>query len=365
MTGNHNIIATRQNNKRTMAQLFDLFGNKGREHKSRTEEFQRQIDQLNAENQKLKTKLHKKDEKTKDALTRKQEVEEILNHTQKQITTLENELLTLKDEASKNISFSGTYLLNKKSFEDVVLELSSVQAQSGALHSIYFNVNARAADFDFGDFIDESCLYMFDQIKSNHGKALFYDENHCISLAIVPPFKIKRSDWITGDMLDTSHLKTMLSCKPTICVVYAHAGTTVIGIIRKDNVHAEIVRTGVQAKHTKGGWSQRRFERGRDHDIDYHIKKVQEKLQSMIECVGEMDSDGATGADDAGGATGINDVGGKTIDVVITGGDLRLARTMIADTLDNIPVIEKRVDVDGNPEDIAVKVAWASRLYRL
>ncbi len=348
--------------------MFDLFGKKDREHKSRTDEFQRQIDQLSAENQKLKTRLDKKDEKTKDALTRKQEVEEILNHTQKQITTLENELLTLKDEASKNIVFSGTYLLNKKSFEDVVLELSSMRAQSGALHSIYFNMNARASDFDFGDFIDENCIYMFDQITSNHGKALFYDENHCISLAIVPPFKIKRSDWITGDVLDTGPLKTMLSCEPVICIVYAHAGTTVVGIVEKDNVRAEIVRTGVQAKHTKGGWSQRRFERGRDRDIEYHIKKVQEKLQSMIEWVGGADSDsvaGVAGVDGAGGVAEIDGMGEKTIDLVITGGDLRLAREMIADTLDTIPVIEKKVDVDGNPDDIAVKVAWAGRLYRL
>ena len=346
-----------------MAQLFDLFGKKDREHKSRTDELQRQIDQLSAENQKLKTRLDKKDEKTKDALTRKQEVEEILNHTQKQITTLENELSALKEEASKNIAFSGTYLLNKKSFEDVVLELSSMRAQHGALHSIYFNMNTRAADFDFGDFIDENCIYMFDQIKSNHGKALFYDENHCISLAIVPPFKIKRSDWITGDVLDTGHLKTMLSCEPVICVVYAHAGNTVVGIVGKDDVRAEIVRTGVQAKHTKGGWSQRRFERGRDQDIEYHIKKVQEKLQSMIDWVGGVDS--VDGVDRAGGVAEIDGMGGKTIDVVITGGDLRLAREMIADTLDNVPVIEKRVDVDGNPDDIAVKVAWAGRLYRL
>ncbi len=340
-----------------MAQLFDLFGKKGREHKSRTDELQRQIDRLSAENQKLKTKLDKKDEKTKDALTRKQEVEEILNHTQKQITTLENELSALKEEASKNIAFSGTYLLNKKSFESIVLELSSMRAQQGVLHSIYFNTNARASDFDFGDFIDENCIYMFDQIKSNHGKVLFYDENHCISLVIVPPFKIKRSDWITGDVLDTGHLKTMLSCEPVICVVYAHAGNTVVGIVGKDDVHAEIVRTGVQAKHTKGGWSQRRFERGRDQDIEYHIKKVQEKLQSMIDWV--------CGADGAGGGAEIDGMSGKTIDVVITGGDLRLAREMIADTLDNVPVIEKRVDVDGNPDDIAVKVAWAGRLYRL
>ena len=328
-----------------MVQLFDLFGKKDREHKSQIDELQRQIDQLSAENQKLKIRLDKKDEKTRDALTRKQEVEEILNHTQKQITTLENELSALKEEASKNITFSGTYLLNKKSFEEIVLELGSIRSQSKNLHSIYFNMNARISDFDFGDFIDENCIYMFDQIKSNHGKVLFYDENHCISLAIVPPFGINRSDWITGDLLDTDPLKTMLTCEQVICVVHAHAGSTVVGTVEKDDVRAEIVRTGVQAKHTKGGWSQRRFERGRDRDIEYHIKKVQEKLQLML-----------------GGVDGVDR---PNIDMIIAGGDLRLARAMLADMLDKVPVIEKRVDVEGNPGDIAVKVAWAGRLYRL
>ncbi|HIE32350.1 MAG TPA: hypothetical protein EYP67_08270, partial [Methanosarcinales archaeon] len=191
---------------------------------------------MSAENQKLKIKLEKKDEKTKDALTRKQEVEEILNQSQKQITTLKNELSTLKEEASKNITFSGTYLLNKKNFEDIVHELSSLRSQSRTLHSIYFNMNARISDFDFGDFIDENCMHLFDQIKSNHGKVLFYDENHCISLAIVPPFRIKRSDWITGDLLDTGPLETMLTCEPVICVVHAHAGSTVVAIIKKDDI---------------------------------------------------------------------------------------------------------------------------------
>jgi succinate dehydrogenase/fumarate reductase flavoprotein subunit len=96
------------------------------------------------------------------------------------------------------------------------------------------------------------------------------------------------------------------------------------------------VRTGVQAKHTKGGWSQRRFERGRDQDVEYHIKKVQEKLQSMMD---------------------------DPVEMIIAGGDLSLTRKMLAGT--KVPVIEKRVDVDGNPEDIALKVVWAGRLYRL
>ena len=317
-----------------MAQLLDLFANK--KYKTRISELQQQIEELQRENQKLETKLDKRIEKTKTAIARKQEVEEMLNRAQQRITTLENELATQREEASKKITFSGTYLLNKKSLEDIVAELGSIRSPSRTLHSIYFNTNARISDFEFENFIDKKCIYLFDQIKSYTGKVLFYDEDHCISLAIVPPFRIERSEWITGELLDLDPLKRMLAYEPVICVVYAHAGRTVIGIVEGSEVRADIVRTGVQAKHTKGGWSQRRFERGRDQDIEYHIKKVQEKLQLMID---------------------------DRIRITIAGGDLPLARKILAGM--DTPVIEKRIDVDGDPETIAVKVAWAGRLYRL
>ncbi len=318
-----------------MAQSFDLFGIK--KQKTQIKELQQQIRELRAENQKLGTKLDRRAEKTKMAIARKQDVEERLNRDQQKITTLENELATLKEEASKNIAFSGTYLLNKKSFENIVVELGSIRSESKTFHSVYLNANADVSDFEFGDYIDETCVYLFDQIKSHNGKALFYDENHVIALVIVPPFQIKRSEWTTDDALNLAPLNEMLSCESVICAVQAHAGHTTIGIVEgREVAHAEIVRTGVQAKHTKGGWSQRRFERGRDEDIEHHVKKVQEKLRSIID---------------------------DRIEIAIAGGDLNLAKKMLADV--TVQLIEKRVDVNGNAEDIAFKLVWAGRLYRL
>jgi hypothetical protein len=331
-----------------MAQSFDLFGNK--KHKTRISELEQQIRELSAENQKLKTRVDKRGEKTKTAVARKQEVEEVLNRAQQRITTLENELTVLREESSKNITFSGTYPLNRSRLTNIVFELGSMRSKPGTFHSIYLNTTARTSDFEFGDTIDADCIHLFDQIRSYNGKVLFYDEDHCISVAVVPPFVIERSDWVTADAFDLAPLEVMLAHSSTVCTLYAHAGRTVIGIVRgggRDGdgdrgdgggfgVCAEIVRTGVQAKHTKGGWSQRRFERGRDQDVDYHIKKVQEKLQSMMD---------------------------DPVEMIIAGGDLSLTRKMLAGM--KVPVIEKRVDVDGNPEDIALKVVWAGRLYRL
>jgi hypothetical protein len=329
-----------------MAQSFDLFGNK--KYKTLISELEQQIGELSAENRKLKTRVDKRGEKTKTAIARKQEVEEVLNRAHQRITTLENELTVLREESSKNITFSGTYPLNRSGLTNIVFGLGSMRSKPGTFHSIYLNTNARTSDFEFGDAIDADCIHLFDQIRSYNGKVLFYDEAHCISIAVVPPFVIERSDWVTADAFDLDPLEGMLAYDSTVCTLYAHAGRTVVGIVRGGDrdgdrgdggdyeVCAEIVRTGVQAKHTKGGWSQRRFERGRDQDVEYHIKKVQEKLQSMMD---------------------------DQVEMIIAGGDLSLTRKMLAGV--KIPVIEKRVDVDGNPEDIALKVVWAGRLYRL
>ena len=332
-----------------MAQSLDLFGT--RKHKAQISELQQQIEELRAENRKLETQLDKRSKKTKTAIARKQEVEEILNQAQQRITTLENELATIASEMSGNLSFSGTHLLNKKNFEDVVFKLGSVRSESKTLHSVYLTGTASVSDFEFGDFIDESCIYLFDQIKSHNGKVLFYDEDHCISLAIVPPFAIVGSEWVTDDTLDLNPLKKIFEREGAICGVYAHAGRTVVGIVRGRGGHdvsAEIVRTGVQAKHTKGGWSQRRFERGRDEAIEHHVGKVREHLRSMW---------------DASGDQGDRTDQTPGIDLIVAGGDLRLARKMLEGT--KIPVIEKRVDAEGAPEDVVAKVVWAGRLYRL
>ncbi len=330
-----------------MTQSFDLFGNK--KYKTQISELEQQTRGLHAENQKLKTRADKMGEKTKTAIARKQEVEEVLNRAHQRITTLENELVVRREESSKNITFSGTYPLNRSGITNIVFGLGSMRSKSGILHSIYLNTNAITSDFEFGDTIDADCIHLFDQIRSYNGKVLFYDEDHCISVAVVPPFVIDRSDWVTADAFDLTPLEGMLTYDSTVCALYAHAGRTVVGIVRGGGIDggngggsgvcAELVRTGVQAKHTKGGWSQRRFERGRDQDVFYHIKKVQEKLRQVMD-----DPD-------------------DPVEMVIAGGDLSLTRKMLAGV--KIPVIEKRVDADGNPEDIAFKVVWAGRLYRL
>jgi hypothetical protein len=69
-----------------------------------------------------------------------------------------------------------------------------------------------------------------------------------------------------------------------LLIVSLHAGESFLGLaLSKDKFQAkELIRSMVKEKHSKGGWSQKRFERLREEDIKSHIGIVIEKLKEFV-----------------------------------------------------------------------------------
>jgi hypothetical protein len=69
-----------------------------------------------------------------------------------------------------------------------------------------------------------------------------------------------------------------------VLVVSAHAGDTFLGVsLSRDKFEAEeLVESSVMGRHSKGGWSQKRFERLREEDVKVHLDLVREKLEAMM-----------------------------------------------------------------------------------
>ena len=42
------------------------------------------------------------------------------------------------------------------------------------------------------------------------------------------------------------------------------------------------MQSSVMGRHSKGGWSQKRFERLREEDVKVHVDLVREKLEAMM-----------------------------------------------------------------------------------
>jgi hypothetical protein len=69
-----------------------------------------------------------------------------------------------------------------------------------------------------------------------------------------------------------------------VLVVSAHAGETFLGVAlsREGFLAEEQVASSVMGKHSKGGWSQKRFERLREEDIKSHLDLATEKISELM-----------------------------------------------------------------------------------
>ena len=108
---------------------------------------------------------------------------------------------------------------------------------------------------------------------------------HCpqlFSLLLIPPFPIKESHSHEGADFSLDPIREMM--EEPVLLVSAHAGDTFLGVcLSRDKFEAEeLVQSSVMGKHSKGGWSQKRFERLREEDVKAHVDLVTEKLEAML-----------------------------------------------------------------------------------
>jgi hypothetical protein len=118
-------------------------------------------------------------------------------------------------------------------------------------------------------------------IKSSRGGIILHSPQ-LFSLLLIPPFPIQESLTRESSAFALDLLEEMMDTP--VLVVSAHAGETFLGVaLSREGFEAEEqVVSGVMGKHSKGGWSQKRFERLREEDIKSHVDLVSEKLSELM-----------------------------------------------------------------------------------
>jgi hypothetical protein len=118
-------------------------------------------------------------------------------------------------------------------------------------------------------------------IKSLRGGIILHSPQ-LFTLQLIPPFPIQESYAWEGSAFVLDPLEEMM--ETPVLVVSAHAGETFLGVaLSRDGFEAEeIVESSVMGKHSKGGWSQKRFERLREEEIKSHADLVAEKLAALM-----------------------------------------------------------------------------------
>ncbi len=295
--------------------------------------------ELEEKNSKLKLQVEKKGDKTKKTLASRQEVDRELNEAKQQIRSLEYELAKLKKETKGELNFRFSENFFKNRLYDILFLLDSIQSKTATLITIYLAKDETTANIpsDIASLIDSSERALIEKIDSHTGKVIFYDTDGIIKLVMLTVFPILHSKYSLERRFDLETLKNSLKRDKTL-VINAHAGETFIGIVEDDVfVEHEVVRSSVMGKHSKGGWSQKRFQSLVEEDVRHHADKVRSSLDTLL---GKH----------------------RDIEYVIAGGEGKLVRMMLEGY--DYPIIMKSMDtVSTRSAEQLLREVMAVRVY--
>jgi hypothetical protein len=262
--------------------MLDKFLNRGKEEEK--ELLLNTIKGLEKDNENLRKRLSKRETKAAEDPARRQELEESLKKALTKIGVLEHELEVCRSEKndSRDSSFNSCRLSQRESLEFINL-LSSLRSEKGELLSVYGSpgddeILSKVPVQEIADIIRDD--------QEGTGFALFQGDGTELLpvFAVIPPFPVESSYSVSGNFYETAELSAILNSERAAAFVLAHAGESFIGIADAKNVlFGELVRTGVKEKHSKGGWSQKRFERLREEDIRHHAEKAANAFDSMMD----------------------------------------------------------------------------------
>lgn len=294
-------------------------------------------------------RIEKNETTAKRALAAKQEAEEKLKAANVKIETLTHQLEEKRAEASEEISFVLIEEIAPLQMKSYTSQLASIRSDHDSLITAYINekeMNLNAGiSKDVMKEIDQNSQYLLQKIKSDTGYVLFYDRMRMVREVIIPALPFEKSSVEIGPSFRTGMLKDTLTKDINVCILAAHAGESLIGISSDKMGFDEdmIIRSSVKAKHTKGGFSQRRFERLRDEDIDHHVEKVRNALKNMLEH-----------------AT-------VDIDMIIVCGDTVLANYILENIDTDIAIMERNIDakIEKHDTDSIIRNIFSCRRYKL
>ncbi len=313
--------------------MLDLFG------KEEINALKDKIKKLEEENSKLSLKLEKKEDKTRETVATKQEVDRELNEARQQIMSLKNEVQKLREEARGELNFRFSENFSKNRLEDLLFLLGSMQSRTATLMSIYLKKDENSGNIpsDMAACIGSPERALIDKIDSQTGRAIFYDTGGIIKLVMLPVFPIMHSEYSLERRFNMDPLRNCMK-RDKILVINAHAGETFIGIVENDSiVEHDIIRSSVMGKHSKGGWSQKRFQNLVEEDVKHHADKVRKALDPML---GQH----------------------RDIQYIIAGGETKLIRMML-EGYDHPIIIKSMEAVSTGSVEQAIKEAMSVRVY--
>ncbi len=116
--------------------------------------------------------------------------------------------------------------------------------------------------------------------RSSTGAAVFWGQG--VRCLVVPPFPIDCQQRF--DRFETAPLRALLEAERTLALVLVRLGAYAVGLCRGERLLSGRAGTGnVHSRHKNGGWSQHRFERHRDKQMEYFFERACGHLREQVQ----------------------------------------------------------------------------------
>ena len=232
------------------------------------------IDELEDENERLQRRYEAESERRAEAATARQEAEERVNRLEDRIAQLEGELEQLDDD-EPTLSARRRERLRGRRLGEVVDRLSSVRTEpEGALTAVLEGDEGldrlrAASDVAPEDLLGDRTALVDEAAPC----VLCVDDAGLVAVALEPPVAPDREPRVAWDDRFALEREWFL---PTGRYALALVRTDLfaLGVYEGDErVDYRGFESDVKGSHSKGGFSQARFERIRDEQIDDHLER--------------------------------------------------------------------------------------------
>lgn len=240
------------------------------------------IDELEDENERLQRRFEAESERRSEAVTARQDAEERQNRLEDRIAQLEGELERLDDdEGGLDLEYRRRERLRGERLEEVLDRLSSFRTgPEGALTATVGNGEREGENAN--DVPDPVADALGDRAALAGEAApclVCVDDANLVSVALegalVPPVE---PTWGDRFSLEAEWFRP----SGTYALALVRADLFAVGVYEgRERVAYRGFESDVKGSHSKGGFSQARFERIRDDQIDDHLERCREAIADV------------------------------------------------------------------------------------
>lgn len=242
------------------------------DNEEKIQELESKIEELKEEKESYRERYEAEKERRSELSTKKQEAEEKLNRLKDKLEGLkqeEKEEEEVETGKTEEISFSKAYSFLKK--------IDTIESEKEELVTVY-------CPEKFSGFSEEKSLKnsidkgKFEELQQRKSFAAFLDDDLGAWMLETRPFFSEKLE--ISSNFDVSRLVDFIE-KEKIWVLVSAGETEIFREEEGEFEEVETLKSRIEKKHSKGGFSQGRFERKREEQIEQHLNEVKEYVEGL------------------------------------------------------------------------------------